>query len=117
MFALNPGWCGSVTECWPVTHKVTGLVPSQGACLGCGTGLQLGVSEKQPTDVSLAHVSVSFPVFLLPFLSLLSLSKEKKKEVALKKEISVFSIYCSQLSYLRTKVKLCNVFRVILHFI
>ena len=25
-------------ECWPANHKVTGSIPSQGPCLGCGPG-------------------------------------------------------------------------------
>ena len=25
-------------ECWPVNQKVTGLIPSQGTCLGCRPG-------------------------------------------------------------------------------
>ena len=44
-------------------QKVTGSVPSQGTCLGCGFGPSHGVCERQPIDVSL-------PLFLLPFLPL-----------------------------------------------
>ena len=29
-------------ECWPMNQKVVGLIPSQGTCLGCGPGPQLG---------------------------------------------------------------------------
>ena len=25
-------------ECWPANQSVTGLIPSQGTCLGCGPG-------------------------------------------------------------------------------
>ena len=25
-------------ECWPVNQRATGLIPSQGTCLGCGPG-------------------------------------------------------------------------------
>ena len=25
-------------ECWPANQRVTGLIPSQGTCLGCGSG-------------------------------------------------------------------------------
>ena len=45
-------------ECWPVEQRVAGLIPSQGTCLGCGPGPQLGVCERQP------HTDVSFPLFL-----------------------------------------------------
>ena len=27
-------------ECWPVHQRVTGSIPSQGTCLGCGPGSQ-----------------------------------------------------------------------------
>ena len=37
----------------PVNQKVTGLIPGQGTCLGCGPGSQLGASERQPINVSL----------------------------------------------------------------
>ena len=42
-------------ECQPANQKVTGLILSQGTCLGCGPGPQLGVCEKQLSDVSLTH--------------------------------------------------------------
>ena len=51
------------TERWPMKQEVTGLIPSQGTCLGCGPGPQLGACKRQPIDVSL-------PLFLLPFPSL-----------------------------------------------
>ena len=58
-------------ESWPVDGKVTGLIPSQGTCLGCGPGPQSGACERQPhTDVSLTHqcfspsLSPSFPLSL-----------------------------------------------------
>ena len=51
------------TEHWPATQKVTGSIPGQGTGLGCGSGPQLGVCERQQIDVS-------SPLFLppLPFL-------------------------------------------------
>ena len=49
------------TERWPVNQRVAGLIPSQGTCLGCGLGLQLGVCERQP------HTNVSLPLLLPPF--------------------------------------------------
>ena len=43
-------------ERWPVDQKVPCLIPSQGTCLGCGPGSQLGACERQLiNDVSLAH--------------------------------------------------------------
>ena len=54
----------------PVNLKVAGLIPSQGICLGYGLGPWLGVCERQPTDVSLAHrcfspsLSYSLPLSL-----------------------------------------------------
>ena len=48
---------------WPVKQRVTGLNPTQGTCLGCRPGAQLGAHKKQP------HIDVSLPLFLLPFLA------------------------------------------------
>ena len=42
-------------ECWPANQKVAGWIPSQGTCLGCRPGPQLGACERQPIEVSLAH--------------------------------------------------------------
>ena len=50
-------------ECQPANQGAGGLIPSQGTCLGCGPGSQLGVCERQLTDVSL-------PLFLSRFPSL-----------------------------------------------
>ena len=33
-------------ECWPVNQRVAGLIPSQGTCLVCGSGPQLGACKK-----------------------------------------------------------------------
>ena len=52
------------TECQLANQRVTGSIPSQGTCLGCGPGPQWGVRERQP------HIDVSRPLFLLPFPSL-----------------------------------------------
>ena len=48
----------------PEKQGVMGLIPSQGTCLGCGPGPQLGVYERQP------HIDVSLPLcfFLSPLL-------------------------------------------------
>ena len=41
-------------ECQPVNQRVKGSIPSQGTCLGCRPGPQLGACERQPyTDPSL----------------------------------------------------------------
>ena len=47
----------------PVNQRVTGLVPGQDTCLGCGLGSRGWVQERQP------HINVSLPLFLLPFPS------------------------------------------------
>ena len=51
------------TECRPANQKVTGLIPSQGTCLGCRPGLQLGADKRQLINVSLTHqcFSLSLP--------------------------------------------------------
>ena len=51
------------TEFPPVNQKVAGSIPSQGTCLSCGPGPQLGACKRQP-------ICVSLPLFLLPFSSL-----------------------------------------------
>ena len=48
-------------ECQPVNQRVAGLIPSQGTCLDCGPGPQLGAYERQ------LHVDASLLLFLLPF--------------------------------------------------
>ena len=48
----------------PANQRVAGPIPSQGTCLGCGPGSQLGALEGKP------HIDVSLPLFLLPFPSL-----------------------------------------------
>ena len=45
------------TECRPTNQSVTGLIPSQGTCLGCRPGPQLRVCERQ------THTDVSLPLF------------------------------------------------------
>ena len=46
----------------PVNQRVISLIPSQGTCLGCGPGPQLGAHEGQPhIDVSLS-LSPSHPL-------------------------------------------------------
>ena len=50
-------------ELRPANLKVTGSIPRQGTCLGCGPGTLLGACEKQLIDVSLL-LSVSLPLSL-----------------------------------------------------
>ena len=66
MIKINTAMAGVAkwTECWPVTQRVTGSIPSQGTCLGCRPGPQWGAHERQP------HIDVSLPLFLPPFPSL-----------------------------------------------
>ena len=56
-------WCAQWIERLPVNKRVTGLIPSQGTCLGCGPGPQLWVRKRQ------AHIDVSRPLLLPPFPS------------------------------------------------
>ena len=41
--------------CHIVNQKVASSITIQGTSLSCGPGPQLGVCERQPVDVSLAH--------------------------------------------------------------
>ena len=43
-------------ECRPANQRVSGLIPSQGTCLGCGPGPQWGMFKRQHID----FLSVSF---------------------------------------------------------
>ena len=45
----------------PANQRFASLIPSQGTCLGCGPGPQLGAHKRQP------HINVSLPLFLLHF--------------------------------------------------
>ena len=42
-------------QCHPANQRVAGPIPSQGTCLGCRPGPQLGVCERQRIDVPLTH--------------------------------------------------------------
>ena len=54
-------------ECRSVNQKVTGSIPSQDTCLGCGPGLQLGACKRQPINVSFSHTSAFLSLsFSLP---------------------------------------------------
>ena len=64
-------------EHWTTKHRVTGLTPGQGTCLGCGLGPIGGGRERQP------HTGVSFSFSLSLPLSKnkYSLEKNKSKKV------------------------------------
>ena len=47
MLDLGPGWSAN----W----KVTGLIPGQGTCLGCGPGPWVEACKRQLIDVSVIH--------------------------------------------------------------
>ena len=48
--------------CQPVNQRVAGSIPSQGTCLGCRPGPQLGARGRQPyTDDSLLLFLPPFP--------------------------------------------------------
>ena len=44
-------------------QRVTGSIPSQGTCLGCGPGLQQGALKRY------SHIDVFLPLFLPPLPS------------------------------------------------
>ena len=49
------------TECWPANQRVTGSIPSQGPCLGCGPAPQWGAHEMQPHVMFLSLFPPPFP--------------------------------------------------------
>ena len=63
----------------PAKRKVTGSIPSQGTCLGCGPGPQEGVCERQLTAVSLAHRRFSLSLSLFSLSPSLPLSLKINK--------------------------------------
>ena len=44
----------------PENKRVTGLIPTQGTCLGCGPGAQLGTRKRQPFSHTSMLLSLSF---------------------------------------------------------
>ena len=65
---------------WIENLRVAGSIPSQGTCLGCQPGPQLGAYNRYPTDVSIAHCC------FFSFFSLLSpLSRNKISKIFKKK--------------------------------
>ena len=55
-------------EHWPVNQKVTGLIPSQGTCLGHRPDPGWG-AVRGSQMIFLSHINVSLPLFLPPFPS------------------------------------------------
>ena len=47
-----------------VNQRVTNWIPSQGTCLGCGPGPQLGACERQPHIDGSPFLSPSLPLSL-----------------------------------------------------
>ena len=75
IFKNHPKALAGVPQCfehWPENWNVPGSIPSQGTCLGCGSGPQLGACERQLITVSFIHwcFSPSFFPFLLLALKL-----------------------------------------------
>ena len=64
-------------ECQPANQRVSGSIPTQGTCLGCGPGPQWRALERQP------YTDVSVPLFLPPFPSL-KISKTFKTKTKMK---------------------------------
>ena len=62
-------------ECGPVNQRVAGSIPSQGTCLGCGPGPQLGACEGQPINIS----PLLFPSLTLSLKINKILGKKKAK--------------------------------------
>ena len=62
-----PVWL-SWLEHHPINRKVTGSIPSQGTCPGCGFGSRLrrvqGGEVEQPIDVSFTSMSLSLSLSL-----------------------------------------------------
>ena len=65
---IDPTGVAQWIEHQPTNWKITGSIPSQGTCLSCGPGPQLGTCERQPQSMYLLHVSLT--LFLIPFPSL-----------------------------------------------
>ena len=65
-------------EHWPTNQKVTGSIPSQGTCLGCGPGPWLG-GMREATDC-FSHTSMFLSVSLPTSLPSKSKKKQKKPQ-------------------------------------
>ena len=67
------------SECWPVNQKVTGWIPSQGTCLGCGPGLQLGACDTLTHGCFSPSLPPSLPLSLKINLKDLNKTKQNKQ--------------------------------------
>ena len=70
LFYVALAYVAQLVELQPMSRKVTGLIPGQGTCLGCGFGPSRSTCERQLINVSmfLSHIkdvllpsSLSFP--------------------------------------------------------
>ena len=57
----------------PANQRVTGSIPCQGTCLGCGPGPQHGAHKRQP------HIDIFLPLFLPPSPSKNELKNKTKQ--------------------------------------
>ena len=62
----------------PVYQKVTSSIPSQGTCLSCGPGPQLGACERQLINVSLS-LFLPHPLSLKIIFKILKNKREKHR--------------------------------------
>ena len=69
------------TECWPVSQRVSGSVPGQGTCLGCGLDPQWGCVRGN-------HTVMFLSLFLPPFSLQNKINKILKKKSKDKKFLS-----------------------------
>ena len=70
-------------ECWPANQKVTSSIPSQGTCLGCRPGPQLGACKRQlATNWCFSHTTMF--LYLPPSPSLSKKKERERKDVQFK---------------------------------
>ena len=81
-----PGWCGSADWVPAQEQKGHHSTPSQGTCLGCRPGPQLGAHKRQP------HTGVPLPLFLPPFPT------GKINKILKKKKNKQPNLLCAQFS-------------------
>nr|KAF6462221.1 hypothetical protein HJG59_011269 [Molossus molossus] len=70
----EPNQCGSVVEHRPRQQEVTGSIPGQGTCPGCGPEPQWGACRRRPIDI------LSHQCFYLSLPLTSSLSKINKEK-------------------------------------
>ena len=117
--ALRPdqwGLVGGASSREAEVQKFTSLIPCQGTCLGCGPGSWLGVCERQPINISLAHQCFSLSLSLTLSLKHKIFERKLKKIVVL----SIFAWFlfqreCSKVPPFRTYM-CCRFFIIFLFF-